>query len=149
MFSDLRGFLVVTLTAGLQGPSPALFWARTEIRYTVLAFRPESRAVVWMTLAVSASLCSDPFSQYRTWTQDTQTTATSDTHSLIVTYLGNKLIHRAIVFAVHMMEVSTFQMISSQPLSAGQITIMSQLGGFRAGHNVLFKFTAFWLHGCC
>lgn len=90
VFCDLRGFLVVTLTAGLQGPSPPLFWARTEIRYTVLAFRPESRAVVLMTLAVSASLCSDPLSQYRTWTQDTQMTAASHIHSLIVRHLGNQ-----------------------------------------------------------
>lgn len=29
---DLRGFLVVMLKAGLQGPSPALFWALTDIR---------------------------------------------------------------------------------------------------------------------
>lgn len=127
--------------AGLQGPSPALFWARTEIRYTMLAFRPDSRAVVWMTLAVSASLCSDPLSQYRTWTQDTQMTAASHIHSLIVRYLGNKLIHTAMVFAVHMMERLTLQPTGFRPITA--------IEGFRAGNNVLFKFTASWLHCCC
>ena len=66
---DLRGFLVVVLNTGVEGPSPALFRALTEMRYAVLPFRPESSAAVSLTLTLSASLSRVPSSHQRTWPQ--------------------------------------------------------------------------------